>query len=98
MAGSFCETVTDRKNGNSGRNCRPRFISCIQCIRLLHRNIVYCRWRCYHLKSFVMEAVFATERLKELLPSVHAFVMEELIPLEKDHQARPFKQTEKILE
>jgi acyl-CoA dehydrogenase len=45
-----------------------------------------------------MESVFATERLKELLPIVHAFVQEELIPLEKDHSTRPFKQTEKILE
>lgn len=44
-----------------------------------------------------MESVFATERLKELLPIVHAFVQEELIPLEKDHSTRPFKQTEKIL-
>lgn len=45
-----------------------------------------------------MESVFATERLKELLHIVHAFVQEELIPLEKDHSTRPFKQTEKILE
>lgn len=45
-----------------------------------------------------MESVFATERLKELLPIVHAFVQEELIPLEIDHSTRPFKQTEKILE
>ncbi|MDE3254070.1 MAG: acyl-CoA dehydrogenase family protein, partial [Bacteroidota bacterium] len=44
-----------------------------------------------------MESVFATERLKELLPIVHTFVQEELIPLEKDHSTRPFKQTEKIL-
>ncbi len=44
-----------------------------------------------------MESVFATERLKELLPIVHAFVQEELIPLEKDHGTRPFKQTELIL-
>jgi len=44
-----------------------------------------------------MESVFATERLKELLPKVKAFVEEELIPLEKEHTTRPFKQTEKIL-
>lgn len=44
-----------------------------------------------------MESVFATERLKELLPRVKVFVEEELIPLEKDHTTRPFKQTEKIL-
>ncbi len=44
-----------------------------------------------------MEPVFATERLKGLLPRVKAFVSEELIPLEKDHATRPFKQTEKIL-
>lgn len=45
-----------------------------------------------------MEPIFATERLKELLPKVQAFVMEELIPLEKEHTTRPFKQTEKILQ
>lgn len=45
-----------------------------------------------------MESVFATERLRELLPKVQAFVLEELVPLEKDHTTRPFKQTEKILQ
>lgn len=45
-----------------------------------------------------MESVFATERLKELLPGIQAFVQNELIPLEKDHATRPFKQTEKILQ
>ena len=45
-----------------------------------------------------MEPIFATERLKELLPKIQAFVMEELIPLEKAHTTRPFKQTEKILQ
>ena len=44
-----------------------------------------------------MEPIFATERLQELLPRVQAFVMEELLPLEKEHHTRPFKQTEKIL-
>jgi alkylation response protein AidB-like acyl-CoA dehydrogenase len=45
-----------------------------------------------------MEQIFATERLAALLPQVKAFVLEELVPLEKDHTTRPFKQTEKILE
>ena len=45
-----------------------------------------------------MEPIFTTERLKELLPKVQAFVTEELIPLEKEHSTRPFKQTEKILQ
>ena len=45
-----------------------------------------------------MESIFATERLKKILPIVHAFVLEELVPLEKDHTTRPFKQTEKILQ
>lgn len=44
-----------------------------------------------------MEPIFTTERLKELLPRVLAFVTEELLPLEKEHHTRPFKQTEKIL-
>ena len=45
-----------------------------------------------------MEPIFVTERLRELLPKVKAFVLDELIPLEKEHHTRPFKQTEKILE
>ena len=45
-----------------------------------------------------MEQIFATERLAALLPQVKAFVLEELVPLEKDHATRPFKQTEKILQ
>ncbi len=45
-----------------------------------------------------MERIFATERLERILPIVRAFVLEELVPLEKDHLARPFKQTEKILQ
>lgn len=44
-----------------------------------------------------MESVFATDRLKTLLPKIKAFVLEELVPLEKDHTTRPFKETEKIL-
>ena len=45
-----------------------------------------------------MEPIFTTERLKELLPKVEAFVRDELIPLEKEHLTRPYKQTEKILQ
>ena len=44
-----------------------------------------------------MEAIFITERLKSLLPEIKQFVQDELIPLEKEHTTRPFKQTEKIL-
>ncbi len=44
-----------------------------------------------------MEAIFATERISLLIPQIKQFVEEELIPLEKDHTTRPFKQTEKIL-
>lgn len=44
-----------------------------------------------------MESVFATDRLKALLPKIKDFVLEELVPLEKDHTTRPFKETEKIL-
>ena len=45
-----------------------------------------------------MEEVFATTRLKELLPKVTAFVTTELLPLEKDQHKRPFSATAKILE
>lgn len=45
-----------------------------------------------------MEEIFATDRLKELLPKVSAFVTEELLPLEKDHHRRKFSETAKILE
>lgn len=44
-----------------------------------------------------MESIFATERLQKLLPAIHAFVTDELIPLEKEHHTRPFKQTEILL-
>ena len=44
-----------------------------------------------------MEALFVTEKLKLLLPQIKQFVQDELIPLEKEHTTRPFKQTEKIL-
>jgi acyl-CoA dehydrogenase len=45
-----------------------------------------------------MEALFATERVKALAPILKQFVLEELVPLEKDHLIRPFKQTEIILQ
>jgi alkylation response protein AidB-like acyl-CoA dehydrogenase len=45
-----------------------------------------------------MEAIFTTERLKLLVPKVTRFVLDELVPLEKDHLTRPFKQTEIILQ
>ena len=45
-----------------------------------------------------MEAIFVTEKLKELLPTIRQFVIDELIPLEKDHHTRPFKKTEIILQ
>ena len=44
-----------------------------------------------------MEAIFSTERLKELVPIITRFVLDELVPLEIDHLTRPFKQTEIIL-
>ncbi len=44
-----------------------------------------------------MESVFATDRLTALLPAIRKFVLDELVPLEKEHSNRPFKQTEKIL-
>ena len=45
-----------------------------------------------------MEAIFVTEKLKELLPKIRQFVIDELIPLEKDHHIRPFKKTEILLQ
>ncbi|MES2621308.1 MAG: acyl-CoA dehydrogenase family protein, partial [Bacteroidota bacterium] len=45
-----------------------------------------------------MEDVFATERLKDLLPKVSDFVKAELLPLEQEHHERPFAETAKILE
>lgn len=44
-----------------------------------------------------MEPIFITDRIKDLLPQVKAFVLSELVPLEVDHITRPFKETEKIL-
>ena len=45
-----------------------------------------------------MEPIFLTERLKNLVPQIKQFVINELVPLEKDHLNRPFKQTEIILQ
>ncbi len=45
-----------------------------------------------------METIFHTERLNVLESKLRKFVEEELIPLEKDHLIRPFKQTEIILQ
>jgi len=44
-----------------------------------------------------MEALFVTERIRSLIPLIQQFVEDELIPLEKEHTTRPFKETEKIL-
>jgi alkylation response protein AidB-like acyl-CoA dehydrogenase len=44
-----------------------------------------------------MEDVFATDRLKQLLPSIKKFVAEELIPLESDCQNIPWNQFSKKL-
>ncbi|MBY0433589.1 MAG: acyl-CoA dehydrogenase family protein [Cyclobacteriaceae bacterium] len=44
-----------------------------------------------------MEKIFATERLKELLPKVKAFVESELLPLEKDHHTRTATETYTLL-
>jgi acyl-CoA dehydrogenase len=46
----------------------------------------------------IMEELFATERLKKLLPAVNSFVQEELLPLEEDHNRFPFAEIAKILE
>lgn len=45
----------------------------------------------------MMEAIFITKRVEALLPAIREFVETELIPLEKEHTNRPFKETEKIL-
>ena len=45
-----------------------------------------------------MEAIFATDRLRELLPKVRAFVDAELIPLEKDHHTRTPAETFSLLD
>ena len=45
-----------------------------------------------------MEEIFATQRLKELLPKVIAFVKNELLPLEKEYLHKPFAEVANILE
>jgi alkylation response protein AidB-like acyl-CoA dehydrogenase len=45
-----------------------------------------------------MEPIFATDRLRELLPKVRAFVDSELIPLEKDHHSRTPAETFALLD
>ncbi|MCX6336787.1 MAG: acyl-CoA dehydrogenase family protein [Bacteroidetes bacterium] len=45
-----------------------------------------------------MEPIFVTDRIKNIIPIIREFVTTELIPLEKDHLTRPFKQTEIILQ
>lgn len=45
-----------------------------------------------------MENIFATARLKELLPKVKEFVKTELLPLEADHHKRTITDTYKILD
>ena len=45
-----------------------------------------------------MEEVFATERLKVLLPKIHAFVQSELIPLEADFASKSWNEIAAVLE
>jgi len=45
-----------------------------------------------------MEEVFATERLKVLLPKIHSFVQSELIPLEADYAAKSWNEIAAVLE
>lgn len=45
-----------------------------------------------------MQNIFYTERLNELLPKVKAFVAEELLPLEKEHQYRSWEETFALLD
>lgn len=45
-----------------------------------------------------MEPIFATDRLRELLPKVRAFVDTELIPLEKEHHSRTPAETFALLD
>jgi acyl-CoA dehydrogenase len=44
-----------------------------------------------------MESIFATERLKSLLPKVQHFIETELLPLEKEHHKRQWHQTALLL-
>jgi alkylation response protein AidB-like acyl-CoA dehydrogenase len=45
-----------------------------------------------------MEEVFATERLKDLLPKIHLFVKSELVPLEADFATKSWNEIALILE
>ena len=45
-----------------------------------------------------MEEIFATPRLKELLPKVIDFVKNELLPLEKEYLHKPYAAVAKVLE
>jgi acyl-CoA dehydrogenase len=45
-----------------------------------------------------MESIFSTDRLKDLLPKVKAFVEAELIPLEEGHHHRTPKETYALLD
>lgn len=45
-----------------------------------------------------MENIFATDRLRDLLPKVKAFVEKELIPLEEGHHSRSPKETFDLLD
>jgi len=45
-----------------------------------------------------VEPIFATDRLKQLLPQVREFVEQELIPLEHDHHHRSAKETYALLD
>ncbi|HWB62570.1 MAG TPA: acyl-CoA dehydrogenase family protein, partial [Chitinophagales bacterium] len=45
-----------------------------------------------------MEEIYLTEKLKQILPGVKDFVINELIPLEKEYANKPFAETAKVLE
>ncbi len=45
-----------------------------------------------------MEKIFATDRLKDLLPKVKAFVQEELLPIEAGHHSRSAAETYALLD
>lgn len=45
-----------------------------------------------------MESIFSTDRLKDLLPKVKAFVEAELVPLEEGHHQRTSKETYALLD
>jgi len=54
---------------------------------------------CYLVKNLIiMEEVFGTVRLNELLPRIKHFVKTELLPLEEEYLHRPFAEIAKVLE